>query len=221
MSCPPTQKLFWADPYQTELDTVVTDVNGSAVTVAQTLFYAFSGGQESDAGTFNGYPVLEARKDGQDIIYTLPEDHTLKVGDALHMHVDWERRYRLMRLHFAAEIILELAYQNLQPITKIGAHIAADKSRIDFEYGENISKHFPLLAEKAQTLITANYDITSAYSDEAAQRRYWEIAGFARVPCGGTHLRCTGEVGRLELKRKNVGKGKERIEIYIIPEGIS
>lgn len=218
MSSPPTQKLFWADPYQTELDTLVTSVNGSAVTVAQTLFYAFSGGQESDAGTFNGYPVLEARKDGQEIIYTLPDDHGLKVGDALHMHVDWPRRYRLMRLHFAAELILELAYQHLQPITKIGAHIAADKSRIDFEYGENIAKHFPLLTAKATELIAANHSITSAYSDEAAQRRYWEIAGFARVACGGTHLRCTGEVGTLELKRKNVGKGKERIEIYITPE---
>lgn len=211
----PTQKLFWADPYQTELDTVLTSVNGSEVTVAQTIFYAFSGGQESDAGMFNGYPVLEARKDGQEIIYTLPDAHTLKVGDALHMQVDWERRYKLMRLHFAAEIILELAYQHLKPITKIGAHIAADKSRIDFEYGENIAKYFPMLGEKAQALIFANHDITSAYSDEAAQKRYWEIAGFARVPCGGTHLRCTGEVGSLELKRKNVGKGKERIEIYV------
>lgn len=218
MSHSPTQKLFWADPYQTELDTTITSVNGSAVTVAQTIFYAFSGGQESDAGTFNGYPVLEARKDGQDIIYTLPEGHGLQVRDAVHMQLDWQRRYRLMRLHFAAEIILELVYQYLKPITKIGAHIAADKSRIDFEYGDNISKHFPLLSEKAHALIAANHNITSAYSDETVQKRYWEIDGFARVPCGGTHLRCTGEVGKLELKRKNVGKGKERIEIYITPD---
>ena len=214
MSHTPTQKLFWADPYQTELDTVVKSVEGSAVTVAQTIFYAFSGGQESDAGTFNGVAVREARKDGQDILYTLPEDHALKTGDPLHMALDWERRYRLMRLHFAAEIILELCYQHLKPITKIGAHIAADKSRIDFEYGENISKHFPLLTTKAAELITADHSITSAYSDEASGKRYWEIEGFARVACGGTHLRRTGEVGTLELKRKNVGKGKERIEIY-------
>ena len=47
---PVTRKLFWADPYQTQLDTHITSVSGNEVTVAQTIFYAFSGGQESDAG---------------------------------------------------------------------------------------------------------------------------------------------------------------------------
>jgi Ser-tRNA(Ala) deacylase AlaX len=46
--------------------------------------------------------------------------------------------------------------------------------------------------------------------------RSWEVEGLARVPCGGTHLRTTGEVGALALKRRNVGKGKERIEILLV-----
>src|SRR5689334_21240435 len=212
---PVTQKLFWADPYQTQLDTHITSVNGNDVTVAQTIFYAFSGGQESDAGTFNMVPVLQARKEGLNIIYTLADGHALKVGDPITMQLDWERRYQLMRLHFAAEIILELTYQQLNPITKIGAHIAQDKSRIDFEWGENIAQYFPTLTEKANALIAANSDIISAYSDEQTQKRYWEITGFARVACGGTHLRRTGEVANIQLKRKNIGKGKERIEIYV------
>jgi Ser-tRNA(Ala) deacylase AlaX len=212
---PVTQKLFWADPYQTRLDTYITSVEGSDVTVAQTIFYAFSGGQESDAGTFNNQPVLQARKEGNNIVYTLADGHGFKVGNPITMVLDWERRYRLMRLHFAAEIILELVYQQLNPITKIGAHIAQDKSRIDFEWNENISQYFPALTEKANALVDANLDIISAFSDEQTQKRYWEIAGFARVPCGGTHLRRTGEVGRIQLKRKNVGKGKERIEIVV------
>ena len=212
---PVTQKLFWADPYQTQLDTHVTSVNGNDVTVAQTIFYAFSGGQESDAGTFNTIPVLQARKEGLNIVYTLADGHDLKVGDPITMHIDWERRYRLMRLHFAAEIILELVYQQLKSITKIGAHIAQDKSRIDFEWGENIPQYFPTISEKSNALVAANLDIISAYSDEQTQKRYWEITGFARVPCGGTHLHRTGEVGDIQLKRKNVGKGKERIEIFV------
>ncbi|MBA3871185.1 MAG: alanyl-tRNA editing protein [Anaerolineae bacterium] len=215
VDAPVTQKLFWADPYQTQLDTHITSVNGNDVAAAQTIFYAFSGGQESDAGTFNQVPVLEARKEGQNIVYSLAEGHGFKVGDPITMQIDWERRYRMMRLHFAAEIILELVYQQLKPITKIGAHIAQDKSRIDFEWGENISQYFPVISEKANALVAANLDIISAYSDEATQRRYWEITGFARVPCGGTHLRRTGEVGSIQLKRKNVGKGKERIEITV------
>ncbi|HSQ40236.1 MAG TPA: hypothetical protein VLM78_08735 [Anaerolineales bacterium] len=47
------------------------------------------------------------------------------------------------------------------------------------------------------------------------------MAGFAHVPCGGTHLKRTGEVGRIELKRDNIGKGKERIKVTILPRQIA
>jgi Ser-tRNA(Ala) deacylase AlaX len=126
-----------------------------------------------------------------------------------------------MRLHFAAEIVLELVYQHQPSAKKIGAHIAQDKSRIDFEWSENISTLFPMIEQKARDLIQSNHHIVSAYSDVDAEKRYWEIEGFARVPCGGTHLRRTGEVGEITLKRKNVGKGKERIEIYVSDEPVT
>lgn len=215
-----TRKLFWESPYLTRLDTRITSVNGDEITVAETIFYAFSGGQESDAGTIGSHLVVQARKEGKGIVYTLERGHDLKPGDAVSMEIDGERRYRLMRLHFAAEIVLELAYQNLQSIKKIGAHIGQDKARIDFEWGDNIANAFPLLKTKAVAIINANHDIVSAFSDEENQRRYWKIDGFARVACGGTHLRKTGEVGAIELKRKNVGKGKERIEIYLQADAI-
>lgn len=210
-----THKVFWDDPYLTQLNTHITSVNGDVVTVAETIFYAMAGGQESDIGTFGEYPVLEARKDGLEIFYTLPADHTLKVGDAILMMIDWERRYQLMRLHFAAEIVLELAYQNIPSIQKIGAHIAQDKSRIDFDWHENISQYFPMIEQKASALINGEHPITSAFSDLQNERRYWEIADFARVACGGTHIKHTGEVGAISLKRKNIGKGKERVEIFV------
>jgi Ser-tRNA(Ala) deacylase AlaX len=210
-----TRKVFWDNPYLTDLDTTVTGVQDSDVTVADTILYAFSGGQESDHGTIGAYPVLEARKDGKTILYRLPDDHGLKAGDAVRMSIDWERRYRLMRLHFAAELVLELTYRALGTVEKIGAHIAQDKSRIDFAWGESLSGLLPALQQKAQALIDEDHAIVSAFSDEENERRYWEIDGFARVACGGTHLKRTGEIGTLSLKRKNVGKGKERIEISL------
>jgi Ser-tRNA(Ala) deacylase AlaX len=82
----------------------------------------------------------------------LPEGHELKPGDKVRIDIDWNRRYRLMRLHFAAELILELVYHELDMVEKIGAHISPVKR--------------------------------------------------------------TGEVGKIVLKRKNIGKGKERIEVY-------
>ena len=208
-------KLFWQEPYRTTLATQVATVAGNDVTLAETIFYAFSGGQESDAGSIGGRPVLAARKEERDILYTLAEGHGLQAGEPVTIEIDWARRYRLMRLHLAAEIILELAYQNLPGIEKIGAHIAADKARIDFAWRENIARFFPMMQEKAGALIAADHPIVSAFSDEGNQRRYWEIAGFAKVPCGGTHLKRTGEIGALTLKRVNIGKGKERIEIRV------
>lgn len=209
------EKVFWADPYLTQLDTCITSVNGNNITVDRTIFYAFSGGQESDAGTIGGYSVETAKKDGPEIIYSMEEDHDLQVGDVVTMQIDWNRRYKLMRLHFAAEIILELAYKHLEGIQKIGAHIAEDKARIDFFWPENISRSFPFIEEEARELIQANVEIISAFSDRKEERRYWEVEGFSKVSCGGTHLKKTGEVGVVTLKRNNIGKGKERIEIYV------
>jgi Ser-tRNA(Ala) deacylase AlaX len=208
-------KLFWQDPYRTALDTRVAAVDGEWVRLEETIFYAFSGGQESDQGTIGGHKVLEARKETRDILYRLEPGHGLEPGDSITVEIDRARRLKLMRLHLAAEIILELAYQTLPGIRKIGAHIAEDKARIDFEWPENIAKLFPMMQEKASALIAADHAIVSAFSDEANQRRYWEIEGFARVPCGGTHLKRTGEIGGIALKRVNIGKGKERIEIRV------
>jgi alanyl-tRNA synthetase len=209
------EKVFWNNPYQTELIAQVTSVKDSVVTLDKTIFYAFAGGQESDRGSIHGYAVIKAEKKDREIFYTLDSGHDLKPGDEVIVEIEWPRRYRLMRLHFAAEIILELVNQRFSKPEKVGAHIAEDKARLDFIWEGSISRIFPLLEEKAGQLIAADLPITSAFSDEAEERRYWEIDGFARVSCGGTHLRKTGEVGPIRLKRNNIGKGRERIEIYV------
>jgi Ser-tRNA(Ala) deacylase AlaX len=213
-----TVKLFWSDPYLRFCDTTITSVSGAVVTLRETVFFPFSGGQESDAGTISGCQVLEARKDGLEVLYTLSESHGFHPGDAVRVEIDWERRYRLMRLHFAAELVLELTCRLLSGIEKVGAHIAPEKARLDFAWHENISPHLPTLAAQAQALIDRDLEIVSTFADEAAERRTWEIPGFARVPCGGTHLRRTGEVGKLTLKRENPGRGRERIEIHATTE---
>ena len=215
-----TKKIFWKDPYLTQLDAHITSVKDTDITLDQTIFFAFSGGQESDSGTIGKSHVLQARTEGREIVYTVENGHGLKPGDQVSMKIDWERRYKLMRLHFAAEIVLELAYQKLGSIRKVGAHIAQDKARIDFEWDENISKVLPDIQKEALRMIEADQEIISAFSDEEKEKRYWEIKGFAKVPCGGTHLKKTGEIGAIELKRKNPGKGKERIEIYVIEKSI-
>jgi len=210
-----TKKIFWQDPYLTELETNVLTVNGNQITLKETIFYAFSGGQESDHGTIGGHPVLAATKDDKELFYTLAEEHGLKAGDVVKIVIDWERRYKLMRLHFAAEIVLELVCQRFPDILKVGAHIAQDKARIDFTWNQTISPFIPLLQQETQAIIDSNQEVMSAFSDEKNERRYWKINAFSQVPCGGTHIKYTGEIGLVRLKKVNLGKGKERIEIYV------
>jgi len=210
-----TAKQFWDAPYLSRLDTRLTGIEGDWVRVAQTIFYAQSGGQESDTGTIGGRRVVEARKDGLDLAYRLDSSEGLAEGMPVRIEIDAERRLALMKLHFAAELALELTTRMVPGIEKIGAHIAADKARVDFAFEDNIAALFPALQAEIARIIAADLPIESAFSDPAAQRRFWHIEGFARVPCGGTHPRRTGEVGAVSLKRKNVGKGKERMEIRL------
>ncbi len=211
----PVRKVFWEDPYRTELPARVTGVDGARVTLDQTIAYAFAGGQQSDSGFIGGFEILEARKVGLEIYYTLPENHNLHAGDTVTVTIDWPRRYRLMKLHFAAELVLELVYQGYGHPEKIGADITVNKARVDFFWKGNISQILPELHARFKELVDAALDSLSAFSDEASERRTWHIAGFATVACGGTHLKKTGEIGPVGFKRNNIGKDKERIEITL------
>jgi len=210
-----TDKLFWEDAYRNRLETRIVAVEDDWVHLAETIFFAFSGGQESDHGSIAGRPVREARKEGLDIRYRLDPEHGLLVGEAVEVLIDWPRRYRLMRLHFAAEMVLQLIYRKIPGIERIGAHIGEDKARIDFALDSSIASLFEALQAEVGQLVGADLPIRCNFTDEAAQRRFWQVEGFAEMACGGTHPRRTGEIGALRLKRRNTGKGKERVEIYL------
>jgi Ser-tRNA(Ala) deacylase AlaX len=209
-----TEKVFWSDPYLTEIQARIRTVDGDVICLDRTIFYALSGGQESDEGTIGGHRVLEAKKHGHEIFYRLEKGHNFTAGNEVTVIIDWDRRYRLMRLHFAAEIVLELVYKKFTGIEKIGAHIAADKARIDFKWEENFSPYLVEFQQDANKLVAADIGIISDFDDVSTERRYWEIPGFSKVPCGGTHLKRTGEIGTVRLNRDNIGKGKQRIIIF-------
>lgn len=211
------RKVFWDDPYQQTLTTKVVSIDNNQVLLEDTIAFSFSGGQESDKAAINGFTILDSRIEGHQIIYLLEEGHGLHPGEIVTMKIDWHRRYRLMRLHFAAELILELVVRQFG-LEKIGAHIAEAKARIDFIYDQNISIIFEEILIKYNEIIKQDKIIRTGFSDVENQKRFWEIEGFSKVPCGGTHVKSTGEVGFVTLKRKNIGALKERIEIMLIEE---
>lgn len=211
------KKIFWEDPYRCTLSTSVSLVDGNRVLFDETIAFSFSGGQESDKAYVNEFEIIDSEIEDNLIYYTLPQGHGLCAGDEVIMKIDWPRRYKLMRYHFAAEIILELVTRMLH-IEKVGAHISETKARIDFIYDKNISHVFKNLLEEYNEIIDRNFPIKTGFSNIEKQMRYWEIEGFSKVPCGGTHVRSTAEVGQVGLKRVNIGAGKERIEIKLISD---
>lgn len=211
------RKVFWDDPYQHTLTTKVASISGHRILLEETIAFSFSGGQESDEGTINGLPILDSEIEDHLIYYTLQTGHRLVTGDTVSMEIDWKRRYRLMRLHFAAELILELVTRK-RGLEKIGAHIAETKARIDFVFDKNISSLFEDILIEYNQIIRRDEIIKTGFSDVENQRRFWKIDGFAEVSCGGTHVKSTAEVGFVSLKRKNIGGSKERIEISLIDD---
>jgi Ser-tRNA(Ala) deacylase AlaX len=211
------KKIFWDNPYQCSLTTSVSSVNDNRILFEETIAFSFSGGQESDKAYVNGLAITNSEIDGNFIYYTLPEGHGLTPGDIVTMEIDWHRRYKLMRLHFAAELILELVTRKLGN-EKIGAHISENKSRIDFIYDKNISFILESILTEYNEIIARDQPIKTGFSNVENQRRFWEIEGFCKVPCGGTHVKSTAEVGYITLKRINIGGGKERIEIKLVDD---
>jgi Ser-tRNA(Ala) deacylase AlaX len=211
------RRVFWDDPYQRTLTTKITSIEGNKILLEETIAFSFSGGQESDAGTINGIPIVDSIIENNVIYYQIQDGSGLHAGDEVCLQIDWARRYKLMRLHFAAELILELVTQQFD-MEKIGAHIAEEKARIDFVYDKNISSIFEAILADYNRIIEQNHPIRTGFSDVENQRRYWEIDGFSKVPCGGTHVKSTAEVGFVKLKRKNIGSSKERIEISLMDE---
>jgi Ser-tRNA(Ala) deacylase AlaX len=227
------KKIFWKDPYLTKIETKVVNVQGNEIVFDETIGYSESGGQESDRVTINGIQVLSSRMDKNApflIYYMLSDEHGFSIGDTVIMEIDWLRRNRLMRLHFTCELVLILMNRlfnktpegvELKPeeidtvIKKRGAHIAETGARVDFECATNISEYFPIILSEYNKIIADDLPIEKGFLSEQEQIRYWRLPHIAIVPCGGTHVRSTGEVGEIDLKRDRANKGVERIRITL------
>ncbi len=209
-----TKKLFWEDPYMKECEAKVISVNGDEVKLDQTNFYAFSGGQQSDSGSINGINVLEARKNSDDIIYKLEKEPDFKEGDTVKVEIDWDKRYRIMKLHSAAHIAWFFFGKKTGLMKIIGSNVTVDKSRVDYDYAESISPILAEIEEQSNKFIEEGHEVKAYDDPDKEGRRIWEASEF-KTFCGGTHVKNSSEIGKIKLKRKNIGSGKERMEIML------
>jgi Ser-tRNA(Ala) deacylase AlaX len=217
-------KRFRGEPYLQRLTTAVIGVDGDWVSLDSTILFAFAGGQQADRGTIGGHDVQasEALADGT-IRYQLPAGHGLTPGVSVEQVVDWELRLRVMRVHTATHMAYAAISEQMGGARElIGSNVHAGKGRIDWALEGSVSPWVPAAAERVAALVGRDLWVQRLSADADPERWLWQIEGddldpdLWRMPCGGTHVARTGEIGRVKLKRKNIGKGKERVEVTLL-----
>ncbi|WP_343548530.1 alanyl-tRNA editing protein [Ralstonia sp.] len=221
----PTLKRFDEDAYRTTCDATVVAVHPEGIELDATVFYARSGGQAGDTGTLvlaDGHTIAIAdtvySADRQTVLH-VPADGAdlspLTPGTPVTATIDWERRHRLMRLHTCLHLL-----GSLIPVPVTGCGISPDAGRIDFDLPEStldrdtlttqlnelIGRNTPVridlitpeeLAAQPELVRT----IGAAPPAGASAIRIIHIDGIDRQPCGGTHVRATGEIGRVVVTK--------------------
>ena len=230
------QKMFLENPYQKSFEARIVEIRDSAVQLDKTAFYATSGGQPGDTGFLKlankNYPVVGAKKgEGlEDVWHMLEDTSGLSVGDLVVGEIDWDVRHKHMRMHTLLHLLCSLVVGEVT-----GCQIGADKSRVDFNM-EADAANKEALTTSLNKLISEDHLVSYEWiTDEELLSnpslvRSMSVKpplGSGRVrlvrigdkekpidlqPCGGTHVKSTGEIGAVEIvKIENKGKQNRRI----------
>ena len=207
-----TLKLFNEDPYLVSFKGTVVKVEDEKVELDQTAFYPEGGGQLGDTGVLGGVRVIDTQKDNGTIQHILETPPVFAVGDEVDCKVDWNRRYRIMKLHSAAHIMEHFLWQRIGKIERVGSRVDEKKDRADYVYeGRLPAEGLAEAQADANAFLSEGHEITISPDPDDPVIRIWRC-GPVEMPCGGTHVRNTSEIGVIKLKRKNPGKGVERVE---------
>ena len=205
-------------------------MNGNAVEVDRTVFYPLGGGQAGDTGTLGRWRVIDTRKgaSGDSVLHLLEPGATLEVGEKVTLHIDWERRHRLMRYHTALHLLGSVVKA---PVT--GGRIGDDKAHLDFDIEmEKLVKEE--IEERLNALTATGRETVAKWITDAeldarpelvktmsvapprgeGRVRLLEIPGVDLQACGGTHVQNTAEIGRLAVARiRSEGKRNKRVTL--------
>jgi misacylated tRNA(Ala) deacylase len=230
-----SELLYLHDAYAREFDARVVAVEGNAVALDQTLFYPTGGGQPHDTGNLGGAIVTDVRKDGSLVWHEL-DGSAPALEQTVHGSIDWERRHQLMRTHTALHVLCGVIW-NRWGVPVTGGNMEPLKARMDFAFdplpegfGPEIEAlvNAELLADRAIQVAFLPYAAAQADPElirtkvnmipaSVREIRIVDIIGLDKQADGGTHVRTTGEVGRILVeKTESKGKGNKRLRVAIL-----
>ncbi|MEL6235366.1 MAG: alanyl-tRNA editing protein [Pseudomonadota bacterium] len=236
-----TDALYAQDAYlRTAPADLVAVTQAGHLVLRASLFYPTGGGQPGDTGSveFAGQTVTIADcvkgEAGNIDLVPAPGQNLPAPGASGTQTLDWARRYRLMRMHSALHLLSVVL-----PFPVTGGAIGAQKSRLDFNMPEAPEDKAEVEAA-LNALIAADHPVSEGWISEAeldanpglvktmsvAPPRGAGKIRLVRIgaadapvdlqPCGGTHVRRTGEIGAVVLgKIEKKGRQNRRVSITL------
>ena len=225
--------IFLNDSYVKEFQAPIQLVEDDKVITADSCFYAQSGGQPGDKGSLeiNGekFNVINTLKHEKGIAHVLDQPCSASTGEVIGI-IDWDHRYRLMRMHTSMHLLCAAL-----PYYVTGGSIGLEKSRIDFDLGEETFE-FETLNTIINEFIHHAHPISYQWitNEELDQQpelvrtlsvkpprtndkiRLVKIGTIDLQPCGGTHVANTSEIGEFQfIKYESKGKMNKRVQFTL------
>ncbi len=239
----PTELLYQKDSYLKEFEAFVKRVDGEKIVLDRTVFNPRSGGLDHDTGVLlkdgNEYKVVRVLLDKEtgDVIHFLEvSDHDLREGDKVKGIIDWDRRYRIMRMHTAAHILAAIMYRDYNALIT-GGHVGVEKSYDDYSLSEFNPEIFREAIRKANEVVKQGIEVkiywlrreealkipgivklASRMPPDVEYLRIVEIPGIDIQADGGPHVKNTREIGEIVfLKAENKGRRRKRLYYTVKP----
>lgn len=206
-----THRLYYTDSYLKAFDASVVERadNGRRVYLDRTAFYPTSGGQPFDTGRLGGVEVTDVVDEGERVAHFLAGP--LPEGPAFGQ-VDWPRRFDHMQQH-TGQHLLSAVLTDLLGYQTIGVHFGRETSTLDLESGTLTQDQVSRAEERANEVVVENRPVEVTFeeaesapglrkpSDRGGTLRVVTIRDIDRSACGGTHVRATGEIGLISIRK--------------------
>lgn len=211
-----TNRLYSDDPYLKEFKARVISIRNSKVELDRTAFYPEGGGQVGDTGFIEDIRVANTQLENERIIHLIEAIPSFSIGKHVKCSIDWERRYKIMKLHSAAHIMEHFLYKELGKLHRAGSRVDDLKDRADYTYkGRLPTEALKRTEEATNKFLAEGHEVEIRLDSSNPRIRIW-YCGPIEMLCGGTHILNTREIGSIKLKRRNPGKGVERVETTLI-----
>jgi Ser-tRNA(Ala) deacylase AlaX len=216
-----TERLYYQDSYLTEFRARVVEASPDQkrIYLDRTAFYPTSGGQPFDIGKLGGVEVIEVIDEGDRIAHVLSDVFT---GSEVEGRIHRARRFDHMQQHTGQHLLSAVLIEMFDAPT-VSFHLGAESSTIDVTRALEPAQ-LREAERRANEIVFENRPVTVSYqhsSEDLGLRKPTEREGEVRIisiqdldrsACGGTHVRATGEIGPILLRKLDRIRGNLRIE---------